>query len=242
MTAARQSSKFKAMASVAAIIGIAISTFLVIGCHRPLDEDPKAQQALAALKRLRAATETGILYRDYASAVAAANFSVQQFEESDRAKTAPDFADALHKSIGWYVSGEQLWSKESEAPVEVGYCADNGLQSFSSKDLCDRYPELVTNVPGELPNSGESKQFATANLYLSIMLGAYRPAAKTKTSRGIIYHLGMQEAWLDADAEIKFASELFAGKTSTHQPVSSLRASPEAETAYLVHLAEKSVE
>jgi len=138
-----------------------------IGCKSPLATNAEARDAVVALKKLQAKTETGIVYAEYTSALGDANYAVKAYLETDQAKTTKDFSVSLQDSIKWYQAASEIWSK-SLGEYNIGRTSETCATPFhSTNTLCADYPELILPVYG---------------------LGATKEP-------GIHYKLAMQEAW-----------------------------------------------
>ena len=123
---------------VAAILVVFLS-----GCKPSLTSNSQADDALLALKKLQAKTETGIVYNEYSSALGDANFAVKLFLDSDDAKSHPEFSSSLQDSIKWYQAASEVWSESTgEYKTSSEPCVKGGFR----QPLCDSYPELVTPV------------------------------------------------------------------------------------------------
>lgn len=68
------------------------------------------KDAVLALKKLQVKVETGISYRDYASAVADAKFPVKLFLESSESKNDVGLSSSLQKAIEHYEFANSVWN------------------------------------------------------------------------------------------------------------------------------------
>lgn len=68
-----------------------------------------AKEAVMALKKLQTKVETGISYRDYASAIAEAKFPVKLFLESPASKDEPDLSTAMSNILAHYDVANAVW-------------------------------------------------------------------------------------------------------------------------------------
>ena len=207
-----------------------------------LKSDQKANDALLALKKLDARIETGISYSDYSGALGEVNYSVKQFLESDKSTSVPEFSNSLRNAMKWHSAATQIWRRQLNAPVPVGYCDSAGLSEFQAKDLCDAYPQLVTTVPGTIPTSGRA--FSIAMVNATILFSAYSAAhGKDYTgSLGLIYDLAVRESWLRAALEVNNAQHSLNGEKLEKAEDKSFKAEKKAEIGYLYKEATKHLE
>jgi len=121
----------------------AVLVVLLGGCRHSMQSNPQANDALLALKKLQAKTETGIAYNEYLSALGDANFAVKSFLDSEDAKSQPDLSSSLQEAIKWYRAASEVWS-ESTGEYATSY--EPCVKGMVTLPLCDSYPELVTPV------------------------------------------------------------------------------------------------
>ena len=229
-----------------ALMGVVVGSLgASVGCDTwSLQSDQKAKDAVLALKKLEATTDTGMSYHDYSVALGEANFSVKQFLEGGKANLKPEFSGSLRNSIKWYRAAEETWGRQIEAPVVLGFCDSHGLPSFSVKEFCDAYPELITTVPGKLPRTGRSLGSAIAEVPLSIMLEEPVIVAgkESKGSPGLIYKFAILESWRRASFEVENAQRILNGNKPEKAEAASFKATKRAESDYLGNVAMKSLE
>lgn len=201
-----------------------------------LRSDQKAKDAVLVLQKLNARLETGISYRDYSAALGEANFPVKQFLEGGHADANAEFSNSLHNAMKWYKTAVGIWGRQLQVPVPVGYCAA-GLSEFEASDLCTQYPELVTNVAGTPPSSGNSVGFAVANQRFSALLLAFPKAPQG--SPGLIYELATHESWKRAAFEVKNAQHALNGEQLEKANDDLFKVDKETEKHYQIAEAKK---
>jgi hypothetical protein len=153
----RPDARFRKIGRVSAAFLAAI-VITCSGCKHSLKSDPHATDALMALKRLQAKTETGIAYHDYSVALGDANFPVKLFLESENARTYPVFASSLRDAMKWYEAAAKVWERQIAEDHDEGYCDIQKLSEahsnveyayYGERDvrlLCEEYPELVRPI------------------------------------------------------------------------------------------------
>jgi hypothetical protein len=215
---------------------------ICMGCHRAsLQRDEKAVGALNALKKLDAATDTGTSYQNYSKALGETNYAVGEFLQSDSASRNKSFTTALEASMRSFEAAEDVWTEEVKAPSFLAYCSDHGLLKFRVEDLCRRYPELVTNVPGEVPAAGESEGFAIASTNFQVELNSL--SSNPRNSSGIIFEIAIKNSFRRASAEIKQAQAILEGKPVASTSLDSTQlVTKDQESAYLLRQAQKQIE
>jgi len=115
-----------------------------------------AKEAVMALKDIQIRCETGILYKDYAPALAKAKIPVSIYLDSDAAKNTPNLSEALKMAITHYDNAQKVWDAKYSPDKDKVY---NSLCSTFSPVLFDRmtrvYPDIkvtensliITSVP-----------------------------------------------------------------------------------------------
>lgn len=210
---------------------------------RPLNSDQQAHDAILALEKLEAKVEAGIAYRDYSAALGDTSFLVKQFLDGNNAKTVPRFSNSLRNGMRWYQAAQEVWRRELEVPVVLGYCAGVGLSGFRAKGLCDTYPELVTIVPGTIPSEEEGLKFSINMLTTEILLEGFtlQQGKEGGGSPGIIYDLAIKQSWRRAAFEVQNGKRYLAGDAPEQIDGSVLKSDRKAEMEYLVSQAKKSL-
>jgi len=204
------------------VIFVLVMTGTFVGCNRySLKADPRAQDALMALKKLDAKTESGLDRRDYSAALGDANFAVKLFVESDKAKLAPEFSNALRETMKWYTAASELWDRHIETDQPYGYCEIVGSSTAieqaafrsGAEPLCvSSYPELIATT-------------------------TEKPAEREL--RIIIYELAMQEAWKRAAFALKNAEHSFNGEPLEKADATLFKIDRKTEGEYLVREAKR---
>jgi hypothetical protein len=194
-----------------------------------------------ALEKLQARVEAGLSLQDYSAALGEANLIVKRFLESDKAESASDFSNSLRNAAKWYAGAEQLWHRQLESPVPLGYCSPDGLPSFNADDLCMSYPQLVTTVPGKIPTTTDSLQSSAALVALEATLAVMQTSKGEafEGSPGLIYHLAVLESWRRAHFELKNAHRLIDGKSMEQANEAWFKNEKKTELRYLVNEADK---
>jgi hypothetical protein len=72
-----------------------------------------ANDAIKALKKLEAKTETGINYKDFATALADTKVEVESFVNSKQAKKKPGLAECLNKTLGHYMLTNKIMNERN---------------------------------------------------------------------------------------------------------------------------------
>ena len=211
-------------------------------CNRwSLSSDRKARGAVLALEKLQARVEAGMSLQDYSVALGEADLIVKRFLESDKAKSAREFSNSLRNATKWYAGAEQLWHRQLESPVPIGYCSPDGLPSFNANDLCVSYPQLVTTVPGKIPSTTDSLQSSVALVPFEATLAVMQTSRGEafEGSPGLIYHLAVLESWRRANFELKNAHRLINGKSMEQANEEWFKNEKQSELRYLVNEADK---
>ncbi len=70
-----------------------------------------AKDAVKALKKLEAKTETGINYKDFATALADTKVEVESFVNSKQAKRNPELSECLNKTLEHYMLTNKIMNE-----------------------------------------------------------------------------------------------------------------------------------
>lgn len=84
-------------------------TVMIIGLTASATYAQSAKEAIMALKKMEARTQSGISYRDYSSALGEAKFAVNMFQESKDASKDIELKESILRVMGHYEMAGTFW-------------------------------------------------------------------------------------------------------------------------------------
>jgi hypothetical protein len=109
-----------------------------------------AKDAIKALKKIEARTETGITKKDYSAALADTKVEVNLFLESKAGKKNPQLTDHIKKALYLFEIANTIWG-EKFTPYATRYeqIGAVAVDSDYGKLIRKLYPKARTSKPGE---------------------------------------------------------------------------------------------
>lgn len=152
-----------------------VTLFVMCGTASAAD---KAQEALTALKKIQAKTETGISFKDYSTALGDAKFYVNEYLDSADVKRIPEAGDAVKKAMLHYETAKIVWDDKfaKRNSTVKGFIYE---LSIIGQIIAKNYPEAKTS---EVNRQGDKYYFIDE--LLSIIWGKAKD--ETKKAEGLL--------------------------------------------------------
>ncbi len=159
----------------------------------------QARDAVVALKKLEARTQTGITYDDYLKALGEARFAVNLFADSEESKKFQTLREAVQNIMSDYQFAGDVWKMKLDravSPRDIGVPAAVRTTDAEGKDILGKLPNANKAMDGELLKQRKANEIVAAKKLLGVASPTDQLAPPTPTkSDGAVFE---KEGYADA--------------------------------------------